>query len=194
LLGCTATVWPPDGSFDLTSVGGVPSGLVLAETAGAGTPASWRVERESGDGFLRVETSNSGHTYNLCIAEGEPRGDVDLSVRLRADTGEEDQGGGLIWGVQDADNYYVTRWNPLEDNTRIYKVEDGTRHQFQSADTQLDPSDWHTLRVVREGARMTVFLDGEQILDHTDETFGAGRVGLWTKADASVSFDDFEAR
>ena len=35
--------------------------------------------------------------------------------------------------------------------------------------------------------------DGVDKLSHEDETFThAGRIGLWTKADASTSFDDLE--
>jgi len=195
VLGCTAaTVWPPDSTFDSTRAGHLPPLFAVAETAGGGTPATWKVVREDGSHILRVNTFNSGHTFNLCIVEGGIVGDAQVSVRLRADSGEEDQGGGVLWGAQDADNYYVTRWNPLEHNVRIYKVEDGQRHQFQSADTELDPAAWHELRAVRGGTIMTVFLDGEQVLQIDDDTFGAGEVGLWTKADASVSFDGFEVR
>jgi hypothetical protein len=45
-----------------------------------------------------------------------------------------------------------------------------------------------------DGGRITVFLDGDQVLEHASARFRSGQVGLWTKADASVSFDDFEAR
>jgi len=194
-LGCTSTVvLPPDGSFDLTSAGALPSVLEAAETGGTGTPATWSVVREGDGGLLRVETANSGHTYNLCVVRSAPLGDVDARVRLRADAGDEDQGGGLLWGYQDPDTYYVARWNPLEENVRVYKVEGGTRHQLESAEARLDPRTWHELRAVRRGKRMRVYLDGRRFLEHEDGTFGAGRVGLWTKADACVSFDDLEVR
>ena len=37
-----------------------------------------------------------------------------------ADEDERDQGGGSIWRAQDRDNYYIARWNRLEDNFRVY--------------------------------------------------------------------------
>jgi hypothetical protein len=46
-----------------------------------------------------------------------------VSVAVRADGGEVDQGGGPMWRVQDADNYYVCRFNPLESNFRVYFVQ-----------------------------------------------------------------------
>jgi len=41
------------------------------------------------------------------------------------------------------------------------------------------------------GDHFTVWFDGEKVLDAKDETFKeAGRVGLWTKADSVIEFDD----
>ncbi len=39
----------------------------------------------------------------------------------------------------------------------------------------------------------TVFFDGKQLFQVEDSTFSeAGKVGLWTKADAVTHFDDFQ--
>jgi hypothetical protein len=45
-----------------------------------------------------------------------------------------------------------------------------------------------------EGDHIQCFLDGEKHLDGKDSTFkAAGKVGLWSKADAQSHFDDFKA-
>ena len=179
--------------------GGTPPRWGAQETSGTGTPAAWSVEPDaaapSGEQVLRVVAANAGHTFNLFLSEETYPADVSLRVKLRADAGVEDQGGGLSWRAEDADNYYVTRWNPLEDNLRIYKVVAGVRTELQSAEVKLDPVAWHELRVEARGQRMTVWLDGEQQLEIEDDTFSdAGHVGLWTKADACVSFDELSVR
>ncbi len=116
--------------------------------------------------------------------------DVDVSVRLKAVVGELDQGGGVVWRARDKDNYYIARYNPLESNFRVYKVEKGKRTQFQSAGIPGD-REWHTLRVTMAGGRITCYLDGRKYLETDDRTFpDAGRIGLWTKADARSYFDD----
>ena len=171
------------------------TGWRAAETNGAGNPARWEVIPESQvrRDVLRVEASNAGQTFNLFLTEASDVADVDVGVSFRALSGDEDRGGGVIWRAQDANNYYITRWNPLEDNVRVYKVESGRRSRLESKDVHLDAQGWHHIRVVAKGPRMTVYLDGAQVLDTEDETFlGPGSVGLWTKADASVLFDDFE--
>ncbi|HLQ38490.1 MAG TPA: hypothetical protein VK348_11855, partial [Planctomycetota bacterium] len=113
--------------------------------------------------------------------------------RIHADSGSEDQGGGLLWRAKDADNYYLARWNPLEDNLRAYKVVGGRRSMFQSAEIKADASQWHTLRIRARGNSCEVSFDGKAMLSFTDDTFSqAGKVGVWTKADAASSFDDLE--
>jgi len=85
------------------------------------------------------------------------------------------------------------RYNPLEDNYRLYKVENGKRTQLQSA-TITHSEGWHLLRVTMKDDRIECFYDGKKYLEGTDAAFkGAGKIGLWTKADAQSHFDDFTA-
>jgi hypothetical protein len=72
----------------------------------------------------------------------------------------------------------------LEDNYRVYKVEDGKRTMFKGEKIPGDEK-WHTLRVTMVGPKITCYFDGKRYLDAEDATFrGAGMVGLWSKADA----------
>jgi hypothetical protein len=184
--------------FEDVTPGSLPAGWAAAETAGAGKPATWRVVdlagAPSGKRVLRLgETKNSGSTFNLLLSAAVFPANLDLAVKIHADSGEEDQGGGLVWRAKDADNYYLTRWNPLEDNLRTYKVAGGRRTMFKSIDLKVDPAQWHSLRVRAQGTKFQVWFDDKPMLDFEDETFrAAGRVGLWTKADAASSFDDLE--
>ena len=104
--------------------------------------------------------------------------------------GKNDQGGGLVWRAKDAKNYYIARYNPLEDNFRVYKVEGGKRTMFENAKVPGD-MEWHTLRITMKGSKITCYLDGKKHLEAEDSTFPeAGRIGLWSKADAQSYFDD----
>ncbi|MBP87905.1 MAG: hypothetical protein CMJ64_14475 [Planctomycetaceae bacterium] len=82
--------------------------------------------------------------------------------------------------------------NPLEDNFRVYKVVKGKRTQLDSLDAKAPAGKWHTIHVVQTGNHVQCYLNGKLHLDVKDDTFtGKGKVGLWTKADAVTSFDDF---
>lgn len=182
-------------SFDDATPGSVPKGFTAAETKGAGTPATWKIEALKDDAkhknAVKVDSKNKEAVFNLLLSEKSYGPDVDLAVDLKAASGEDDQGGGLVWRAKDANNYYITRWNPLEKNIRLYKVEGGARTMFKSADVDADPRNWHEIEVTQKGAKIVVELDDKQVLAVEDATFkDGGKVGLWTKADASSWFDN----
>ena len=185
-----------DWSFDAGAAGALPDGWSRGESNGAGTPATWatvaRDDAPSGQNVFGVTSSaNYGHTFNVALADGARFQDLDLGVAVWAVSGEEDQGGGPMWRAADASNYYITRWNPLEKNFRLYFVKDGRRKQLATAAATGDISLWHVIRVVAVDAHIDCYFDGEKLLSVDDETFaGAGLVGLWTKADAAALFDD----
>ncbi len=183
-------------TFDRDEVGSVPRGWKVAETKGKGTPATWQVVEDStAPSALNVvaitANKNRGSTYNLLIAERTRYGDLSIKVKVKAGTGKEDQGGGPIWRAKDFDNYYIARWNPLEDNFRLYYVKDGRRIQLGSAEVKTDPKAWHEIKIDHRGTKIVASFDGKKMIELEDSTFSEpGMVGLWTKADAATAFDD----
>ncbi len=184
--------------FENVPAGSLPAGWQVAATHPNGRPNAWRVQEDSravsGKKVLALpETPRFyGGTFNLCWTDEVSFQDGVIQVKVHAGTGNEDQGGGPIWRVKDANNYYIVRWNPLEDNFRLYFVKDGHRKQIATANVKADPKQWHTIKVVQKGQDITCYLDGKKLLTATDQTFTeAGGVGLWTKADAASCFDDF---
>lgn len=175
-------------SFEDTAPGGLPAG-VSAETG------IWAVALDggapSGRAVLAQQAASPDDVFNLALFRETRYADVDVRVRLRAVAGSTDQGGGVAWRAQDARNYYIARWNPLEDNFRVYVVVDSRRRMLQSVDVNADRTSWHEMHVTMIGASVVCVLDDHDHLDAQDSTFaGAGMVGLWTKADARTHFDD----
>ena len=176
--------------------GQLPAGWSLAKT-GEGPGSVWSVVEEATapGGKALAQTSDQGpnRLFNLCVADGTSFQDLDLTVSFKAVAGKLDQGGGPVWRYRDADNYYVARMNPLEDNYRVYKVVNGKRTQLGSADVKLPAGEWHSLRVVHSGDQIRCYLGDRLYLDVKDDTFSdAGQVGLWTKADAQTRFADLQ--
>lgn len=186
-------------SFDNAQNGGRPAGWRIAATNPTAALATWQVVADATAPspphvLALARTSNYDGTFNLAIADAPAWADLELTVKVKAVAGEEDQGGGPIWRCQDENNYYICRVNPLEQNFRVYVVAQGKRRQLGSVNVELSADRWYELRVRMIGDHVTCFLDGEQRLQATDATIPqAGRVGLWTKADAVSSFDDLAA-
>jgi hypothetical protein len=184
-------------TFEQAPLGALPPGWTAAHT-GSGTGSAWKVvEDRSAPGGAKVlaQTSSSGHHrfFNLCVADATRFLNPEIRVAFKPLAGKEDQGGGLVWRYQDADNYYIARMNPLEHNFRVYKVVHGVRIQLGTAKAEARAGDWHTLRVVASGERIQAFLDGKPYLDVKDDAFrSAGKIGFWTKADAQTEFANLE--
>ncbi len=183
-------------SLDKAKVGELPAGWSAAKT-GEGPGSVWKVLEDKGGKKVLAQTSDQGpnRIFNLCVAENTSFTDIDLTVAFKAVAGKLDRGGGPVWRYKDAGNYYVARMNPLEDNYRVYKVVAGKRVQLGSVDIKIASGEWHTLRVVHKADRIQCYLDGKLHLDVKDHTFkDAGKIGLWTKADAQTYFANMRVK
>lgn len=182
--------------FEDTAPGALPSRWKLAENHGAGKLAKWEVIKteDAASGrqiFALTHTENPNPTFNLAISEEANLQNLQISVQVKALSGRMDQGGGPIWRVQDPDNYYIARWNPLENNFRVYQVKAGKRTQIAGADVELDAKAWQEITIKMAGSKITASLNGKQLIEVEDTTFTqSGHIGLWTKADATTAFDN----
>lgn len=185
-------------TFAKDDVGKLPKGW-KADKTGKGEGSVWKVVADdtapSKKGFVLAQTADAPNAFfNLCVAEDTAFKDGEVSVAFKAVKGKRnDQGGGIVWRYKDGDNYYICRMNPLEDNFRVYKVVGGRRLQLTTTkdDIKVPVGEWHTIKITMNGEQIECFLDGKKHLEAKDDTFKeAGKVGLWTKADAQTYFDN----
>ena len=189
-----------DFKFDKASLGKVPPGWTMART-GKGQGSDWKVAADetapsrTGCALAQVAERPSA-VFNLCVDNDSKYKDLEASVAFKAIRGKNDQGGGIVWRYQDADNYYIARMNPLEDNYRVYKVVAGKRIQLATKEgVTAKAGEWHTLTIEMKGDHIQCSLDGKKLLDAHDDTLkAAGKVGLWSKSDAQTHFDAFKVR
>jgi hypothetical protein len=131
--------------------------------------------------------------FNVIVAPSGPYTDVDVSMKFKPISGQEDASGGIVFRFTDG-KYYVVRANALEDNFRLYSYDRGRRELATASVKTPARGQWHVVRVVVVGDHVQAWLDGQLHLDHRDSRFKAGRVGLWTKADSITAFDDLTIR
>jgi hypothetical protein len=184
--------------FKKADAGKLPKGWKAAKT-GKGEGSVWKIVADktapSKTGHVLAQTAaGPGSLFNLCVATDTDYKDVDVTVSFKAVKGEKDQGGGIVWRYQDANNYYIARMNPLEDNYRLYRVVAGKRIQMETKeDLKVRAGTWHVLRIKMSGDQIECYLDGKKYLEGKDTTFTkAGKIGLWTKADAQTYFDNLK--
>src|SRR5947207_10786539 len=178
-------------NFDNTGTGQAPAGWTATKT-GSGN-ATWTIERDdSAPSKPNVLKQSSQATYPLCFKNDSSLRDGFVEVKFKPISGREDQAGGVVWRLKDANNYYIARANALEDNVTIYHTINGRRTEKKRTNTKVASNQWHTLRVDFQGSHFTVTFDGKKAIEWDDATFTeAGKVGVWTKADSVTLFDDF---
>lgn len=180
--------------FEKGAPGSTPVGFSSART-GEGPPGKWvLVDGDGAHGRVLAQTDADATDarYPLCVAEDVVARDVRAGVHFQARSGEVDQAAGVVVRCRDANTYYVARANALESNVRFYSVVDGVRKQLASARVNVTGRTWHELVLEARGSRFRVDYDGATLLDVEDATIpGAGKAGLWTKADSVTWFDDF---
>jgi hypothetical protein len=150
----------------------------------------WNIEdvpgASNGKALVQHATNND---FNVIVAPGGPFADVDVSVRFKPISGKRDAAAGIVFRFSEG-RYYVIRANGLEDNFNLYYYDNGRRKILESKAKAPALGQWHKLRISAEGDRLRGWLNEEQLIDHRDDRFKSGRVGLWTKADSVTAFDD----
>jgi hypothetical protein len=81
----------------------------------------------------------------------------------------------------------------LEDNLLYFRVVKGKRTIIDTVRNVPTASKaWHSLALEVRGARLTVLVDEQKRFEKTLDKPPQGRLGLWSKADSQVLFDDFK--
>lgn len=189
--------------FESDKVGQAPAAFAFALT-GSGRPGVWSVRKDEaapdrGNVLAQADADHTSYRFPVAVFNDVTAKDVDISVRFRPVSGGVDQAAGVVWRYQDANNYYIVRANALEGNVVLYKVENGKRTDLPvkgSGRTYGKKADvpknaWSQMGVTVRGPLFTVSLNGQGLYEVEDATFaGAGKVGVWTKADSVTYFDD----
>ena len=198
-VAAQAETGPPTSawSFDRGQPGTLPGEFSIGTLYDGRMAGEWQIlatERAKSPPHVLAQLMAKGaeHTYKVMLLKDVIASDLNLAVSFLPIQGKADMGGGLIWRAADDRNYYLARANPLEQNIRVYRVENGIRRLLQNFNQTINLKQWHTLRITLQGCRVKIFYDDKQTIDLCEDTFHTGLIGLWTKSDAVTYFDDLQ--
>ncbi len=187
--------------FEKEPAGALPNGW-QAFFNGKGSGTHWAVIRDGNNKVMaQLSDRNPNNHFNVAAYQNYVMQNGYIEVALKAIKGHYDQGGGIIWRMQNAENYYIVRYNPLENNIVLYKMHNGVRTDLPvlgkgrtyGIKIQADGKKWNKLAVRIDNNVFTVFFNGKEVFKVKDNTFEKeGKIGLWTKADAVTYFDDLK--
>jgi hypothetical protein len=172
--------------FDSDSVGGLPVGAQIFT-------GQWAVRAEADAPSQPNALCQTGTVeYPALSLDSKPYADLTLVTRFKPISGQTDRAAGLVFRVQDKDNYYILRANALENNVNFYIYRGGVRSTLKGGNSPVASGAWQELRVEVQGNQFRGFLNDQQVADATDDAYKTGGIGLWTKADSVTCFDNVE--
>ena len=116
----------------------------------------------------------------------------EISFRFKPVAGRIDQGAGILFNLKPNGDYLLVRANALENNLVLFKYEKGKRSSVEWIRNTPTPSgQWQDLKVRISGAKVEGYLNGKLYLEEALPAPVSGKIGVWSKADSVVYFDDY---
>ena len=139
---------PLQWTFDQDPIGGLPAGAVVFS-------GSWAVRAEPDSPSPPNALCQTGTaTFPALQLTNRVYAGLVVSTRFKPISGRTDQAAGLIFRIQDKDNFYIVRANALENNVNIYKYVNGQRLGIKEATTLVASGQWQELRAEVVGTRI----------------------------------------
>src|SRR3982751_4940858 len=117
----------------------------------------------------------------------------DISVHFKIVAGQLDECAGILFNLKSNGDYLTVRFNGMEDNVVLWTFNKGTRKFVKrlGGNLPLAKNQWHTLQISVQGTTLKASLNGQQLADYTLPEPVSGRVGVWSKTDSVIYYDDF---
>ncbi|NOY87323.1 MAG: hypothetical protein GXP52_08495 [Deltaproteobacteria bacterium] len=118
-----------------------------------------------------------------------------ISVKFKAISGRIDRAAGIAFNIKPNGDYLVIRANPAENNIVAFKMERGYRSVVQwIRNVPIRSRKWYTLKVVVKDDRAEGYLNNKRYISFKFKKKIDGKIGLWSKSDSYVFFDNFTAQ
>jgi hypothetical protein len=117
----------------------------------------------------------------------------EISVRFQMLGGALDRCAGILFNVKPNGDYLAVRYNGTEDNVVLWTFNKGVRKFVKRAPdlVPLELGTWHTLKIAIHGTALTSWLDGKPMVEFTLPEPVSGKIGVWSKTDSMIQFNDF---
>ncbi|NOX76888.1 MAG: hypothetical protein GXP17_09830 [Gammaproteobacteria bacterium] len=157
------------------------------------TPSRWEVAMDEGDYAYFLNTTSysslSGDRLGEYSLLPENYGNFTLALQVRVNDaiGSNAQADfAILFGYQNANNYFYMMFNNDAGFTALFKIVDGIRQPVATANQDwITDNLYHAVEISRSGDEITVLFDGATVLTATDAAFTTGRVGVGSFNDAA---------
>lgn len=185
------------GAFCVTTP--VPN-FAFMDTGGQQEKGSWIVKADETapskpNVFARLSSNQTGSGYHLAITPGGVYSYFEASVKFKIISGEQQRAAGLIVRFQDVNHYFVLMADSMNHRFSLCRAQTGFDGLVctQDKDVNITIGQWHSIRADVAAQGIAGYLDDVRLLQRNDQNYlSGGPIGLWTKGDTNVYFDDLK--
>lgn len=171
----------------------VPPAAFDLDPLGESARARWHVVQDAtaAAGFaieqMRAPTNADSA---LAISKAASLRNVDVSLRLKAISGFEDQAGGVALRLVAPDTYYLVQVDVRRDRVLFQRVTGGVSEDIVGVDADIASDAWHTLNVRAMEDEFVITLDGVWMFTAFDKSLSqGGHFALWTNVHGITRFE-----
>jgi hypothetical protein len=178
----------------------VPNTFVHIDTGGMQAKGTWAVKTDETapskpNVLARLSNNKTGSGYHMLIQAEGAYSNFEAGVKFKIMSGREQQVAGLIVRFEDTSAYFVLQADAMNHRFSLCRAQPGIIVCTQDTYVSITIGQWHSITVQVAGAGgepgIAGYLDGKRLLQRYDQHYmGGGQIGLWTKGDSTVYFDD----
>jgi len=182
-------------NFDSHKENSVPDGFLYMQTgSGEGT---WVVTsddsaRSKPNVLAQLSNNYTESNYHMLVIPDRGYNQFKASVKFKIISGEKEQASGLMFRFQDKDRYFVIVADAMNDRFSLCRAEPDKLICTQDERADIKNGQWYTITVHAAAQGIAGYLDDKRLIQRYDQHYMRGTVGLWTKGDTQVYFDDLK--
>jgi hypothetical protein len=191
----TATPEVKTWNFDQDKAGAMPAGwkavegdwTVIADPTAPSQPNTFGLPA----GRLISSLTHALEYYpEAIVADPTEYSDFIYEAAFKSVGGRFDCSGGLIFRYVNDKNYYVLSAGCPNDYFGLSRVLNGQMEVLKQSVVPTDKDNWYKIKVRAQGGHFMCYDDTKMVFDFDDNKIAKGRLGLWTRDDSEVRFDN----
>jgi pyruvate,water dikinase len=137
-----------------------------------------------------LDSIHAYHYFPIAILKESYVGDARIQACITPQSGCLDNMGGLLFGLKNISSFFMLGLDALEGNVSLFEFKDGKRVLHASVEKGVRPRESYVLAVQVSANRIDGFLNEEAVIRFDAENAVEGYLGLWTKADSKIYFEE----
>jgi hypothetical protein len=183
-------------NFDSYQENSIPDGFLSMQT-GSGEKGVWIVKSTDAsiskpNVLAQLSDNYTGSNYQILIMPDEGYSSFKVSVKFKIISGEKEQTAGLIFRLQDRNHYFVLAADAMNDRFSVCRAEPEKLICTQDVKVNITSGQWYTITAHVSAQGIAGYLDDKLLIQRYDKHYISGQIGLWTKGDSGVYFDDLQ--